>query len=339
VRVDILPPGAPAWDEVLRRAEHDFYHLPAYAAFCGRADGGEPLAIHVEDGPRRMLLPTIVRPIGDGLRDAASPYGYSGPLVAGGDGAFAREAFLAARERLARDRIVTLFVRGHPLLGPPLPAEAGTVVDHGPTVSIDLQRSEEELWRQTRSSYRQEITRALRAGHRAFFDERFEHLPAFVALYRETMERVGASRYYLFDESYFAELREALGRRLLLCVVVIEGAIAAGGLFVETGGLVQYHLSGTDARFLRQGPAKLMLHFVRSWARERGYRRLHLGGGVGGAEDSLFAFKAGFSPDRHRYQTLRAVADEPAYGALVRRRDPARDPADRQGFFPLYRSP
>lgn len=339
MRVDLLPSGDAAWDEFLRRAGHDFYHLPAYVAFCARADRGEPRAIHVEDGARRMLLPTIVRPIGDGLRDAASPYGYPGPLVAGGDGAFAREAFLAVRQRLARERIVTLFVRGHPLLGPPLPTEAGTVVDHGPTVSIDLQRPAEELWRQTRSSYRQEITRALRAGHRVFFDERFEHLPAFVALYRETMERVAASRHYLFPESYFAELRGALGPRLLLCLVVIEGALAAGGLFVETGGLVQYHLSGTDARFLREGPAKLMLHFVRTWARERGHRRLHLGGGVGAAEDSLFAFKAGFSPDRHRYQTLRVVADEPAYGALVHARDSALDPSDRRGFFPLYRSP
>ncbi|HSD67135.1 MAG TPA: GNAT family N-acetyltransferase [Vicinamibacteria bacterium] len=337
--VDLLPPGAPAWDALLLRAEHDFYHLPAYVAASARREGGEPRAIHVEDGERRLLLPVIVRPVADGLRDATSPYGYSGPVVDGGDDAFTREAFLAAEERLARDRIVTLFVRGHPLVGPSLPPEAGTVVDHGPTVSIDLRRPAEDLWKQTRSTYRHDIARALRAGHRAFLDERFEHLSTFVSIYRATMERVAAAPYYLFTEPYFAELRQALGERLHLWVVAIRGEIAAGGLFVETCGLVQYHLSGTDARFVREGPTKLMLHFVRAWARERGDRYLHLGGGVGGAEDSLFAFKAGFSPERHRFQTLRVVADEPAYRALVHARDPARDPADRRGFFPLYRSP
>jgi lipid II:glycine glycyltransferase (peptidoglycan interpeptide bridge formation enzyme) len=213
------------------------------------------------------------------------------------------------------------------------------VVDHGPTVSVDLRRSAEELWRQTRASCRHDIARALRAGHRAFVDERFEHLPAFVGIYRATMERVGAARHYRFPESYFDELRHALGARLHLVVVAIGGEVAAGGLFVETCGLVQYHLSGTDARFAREAPTKLMLHFVRTWARERGDRRLHVGGGVGGAEDSLFAFKAGFSPERHRFQTLRVVADEAAYRALVRARDPSLDPSDRRGFFPLYRSP
>ena len=339
MRTEFLPPGAPAWDEVLRRAEHDFYHLPEYVAFSAKVDGGEPVALHAQDGDRELLLPALVRPVSGGLRDAASPYGYPGPLVAGGDGGFARDALLAIREALARERIVSLFVRGHPLLGPPLPPEVGTVVDQGPTVSIDLQLPVEELWRQTRPSYRQHIARGLRDGHRVVVDAGFERLREFTAIYRSTMERVAASRYYMFPDSYFAGLREVLGDRLLLCLVEIGGEIAAGGLFVETGGLMQYHLSGTHPDFVRAGPTKLMMHVMRSWARERGVQRLHVGGGVGGAEDSLFAFKAGFSPARHRYRTLRVVADEEAYGRLVRARDPALDPADRHGFFPLYRTP
>jgi hypothetical protein len=258
VRVDIIPPGAPAWDEVLRRAEHDFYHLPAYAAFCGRADGGEPLAIHVEDGPRRMLLPTIVRPIGDGLRDAASPYGYSGPLVR--RRRVRPRGLPRGREGFARDRIVTL-LSGSPS-GPAARGgrDGGRPRPHGVDRPPALRRS----CGADPVSYRQQITWALGAGYRVFFDERFEHLPAFVVFYCETMERVGVSRYYLFDEFYFAKLRKTLGRHLLLCVIIIENAIAAKKLFVETGNLVQYHLSKTDARFLRQKPAKLMLHFVRS---------------------------------------------------------------------------
>jgi lipid II:glycine glycyltransferase (peptidoglycan interpeptide bridge formation enzyme) len=185
--------------------------------------------------------------------------------------------------------------------------------------------------------HRNQIQKALRSGHRAYFDDGFERMDAFAAIYRETMGRVSASEYYQFADDYFRALREALGPRVRLCVVEIEGEVAAGGLFVETGPLLQYHLSATDGRFRREAPTKLMLHYVRGWAQERGVRCLHLGGGVGGAEDSLFAFKAGFATDRHRYRTLRVVTDRDAYAALVAAHDPSADPADCGGFFPLYR--
>ena len=84
-------------------------------------------------------------------------------------------------------------------------------------------------------------------------------------------------------------------------------------------------------------PTKLMMHFVRSWAKDRGNQVLHLGGGVGGDSDSLLQFKVGFSPLRHTFATLRMVIDETDYGRLVAARDPLLDPGARSGFFPLYR--
>src|SRR5262249_58129106 len=88
-------------------------------------------------------------------------------------------------------------------------------------------------------------------------------------------------------------------------------------LGVESGRVVQPPLSAPDRRFRRDGPTKLLLHFVRQWAQERGVRRLHLGGGVGGAEDGLYAFKAGFATDRHCFRTLRVVLDAARYAGLV----------------------
>ena len=86
--------------------------------------------------------------------------------------------------------------------------------------------------------------------------------------------------------------------------------MAAAALFVETSGIVQYHLAGSDERYSRDRPTKILMNAVRSWAQERGDVRLHLGGGVGGADDSLMHFKAGFSDERHVFQTLRVVVDE-----------------------------
>jgi hypothetical protein len=67
-----------------------------------------------------------------------------------------------------------------------------------------------------------------------------------------------------------------------------------------------------------------------------------LGGGVGGAIDSLFAFKAGFSHRRHPYRTLRLVADQDRYDALIqeraRRVGSSTEELLSTGFFPAYRA-
>lgn len=330
IHVSLLEPGAPEWAAVLAAYPHDFHHDPGYAALCARYEAGAARALYVGDGRRRMLLPLLVR---DEL-DATSPYGYPGPI---GDADFVGDALEAGLEHARSAGLVSIFVRLHPLLNANPPTGIGTLVRHGETVSVDLRHSDEAMWSQTRADHRNQVNRAIRLGHRASIDTTFARYVDFQRIYGETMLRVGASSYYQFDADYFTRLREVLGERLHLCIVEIAGVLAGGGLFVETDGLVQYHLSGTDDAFVRERPTKLMLHFARGWARDRGNDRLHLGGGVGGARDSLFDFKAGFSPDRHAYHTLRLVADPDRYAALVRARHPDADPTDLGGFFPRYR--
>jgi hypothetical protein len=328
------------WVAILDEAPHDFYHLPGYVDLCAREDRGEARALVVEDSGATLLLPLILRSLPEGDRlDASSPYGYPGPIWAGNDDQAVRRSLLAAGLEALRDTgLVSLFVRLHPLLNPDPPHDIGAVVRHGDTISIDLSTSTEALWAETRANHRRQINRALRDGYSARMDETLGQLDTFVDLYRQTMTRRQAARGYFFDNAYFAALPAALGPRLHLAVVEKDGAIAAAGLFVETNGIVQYHLSGTDGAHTDSQPLKLMIHFVRSWARERGAATLHLGGGLGSVNDSLFQFKLGFSPRRHPFHTLRAVLDEPAYRRLVRDRDPSLDPSDVTGYFPLYRS-
>lgn len=345
MKVEVVTPSSGLWSAFLDRVPHDFYHLPAYVALSARLDDGAAKALLVQDGGRSLLLPFVARPIpgADGAWDALTPYGYPGPLVSGGAeadrDAFASRALDAAAEELRADGCVSVFARMHPLLGATPRPEGGLLVQHGTTVHVDLRRSEGELWSDTTSGHRNEINRAIKAGHRASFDEGFVHADRFVEIYQATMRRVGAAAHYFFDRDYLAGLREALGPRLKLAVVEIDGAVAAAGLFVATGAFVQYHLSGADEAYLRKQPTKLMLHFVRGWAKARGAAWLHLGGGVGGGEDSLFRFKAGFSKARSPFYTLRLVVDPEAYRALSRARHPGADAADVSGFFPLYRRP
>ena len=334
----LLGVDAPEWEAVLRTAPHDFYHLPAYVALCAAQDRGEPRAIFVSGAGRAMLLPLVIRSIEGGGFDATSPYGYPGPIGIGTDDpAFLRAALAAAAQALREAHLVSAFIRFHPLFNPMPPEDIGTLVRHGETVGIDLTLTPEELWVQTRAGHRRDINRTLRLGYVARMDEDWSHLASFEHMYRATMTRVGAAPFFFFDDAYFDALRHALGASLHLCVVEKDGVVAAAGLFVETRGIVQYHLSGTDDAFRDVQPTKLMLHFVRAWARDRGNHVFHLGGGVGGDDDSLLWFKTGFAPAGHSFATLRIVLDEAEYERILAARDPLLDPTARSGYFPLYR--
>jgi hypothetical protein len=340
MKARLLGPDAREWHSFLDSVRHDFYHLPGYVELSAKRDGGRAAALWVDDERGQMLLPLVIRPIGlDGV-DASSPYGYPGPLASRPDDApFIGEALAAGLPALAEAGIVSCFVRLHPLLNPVPPAGPWTIVRHGDTVGIDLSQPEETLWRETRHDHRSHIRAAERARYVARIDAAMAHLPTFQRLYQATMRRVGASAFYLFDDAYFRQLRDVLGDRLHLWLVEAEGHVAAAGLFVETSGIVQYHLSATDESFARLAPNKLMLHAVRAWARERGDAWLLLGGGVGAADDSLFRFKAGFSSLRFPFHTLRIVVRPAAYAELLRERAPSASAATASDWFPAYRLP
>ena len=162
-------------------------------------------------------------------------------------------------------------------------------------------------------------------------------LPEFQHLYLATMHRVEAHSSYCYNLEYFEELREAWGASLHIASIVSpDGHMAASGLFTELHGIVQYHLSGTEERFMRLGPTKLLLDKVRHWAKERGNNVFHLGGGVSGEEDSLFAFKAAFSKHRGSFQTSRIITDHQRYQQAVaaNRKDQLQLDGD---YFPAYR--
>lgn len=350
MRADLLGPADPRWRAFLRDTRHDFYHLPEYVALCARQEGGAPAAFWAETRDTALLVPMVLRPVPEGLgpmpadrgsmsgwRDAGAPYGYPSPLVRGGpDLDRLLGAFRAAG---AEAGIVSVFLRLHPLLPlPEAPLRAhGDLVEHGRTVYLDLARSREDLDRDTRANHLADVRRLQREGFRVRVDA-WELLDAFVDIYLETMAYRDADAFYRFGRDYFHDLRRCLGPHLHLCTVQDpDGTVAAAGLFSEVGELMQFHLSGTREAFRRAGPAKLMLVHMRDWARERGLRYLHLGGGVGCREDSLAFFKQGFSKLRSRFLTLRMVLDRDAYASLVRRRG-AEGAAD-EGFFPAYRRP
>lgn len=348
MKAELLHVDSPRWQEAINQLPHDAFHLPAFTKASERVDGGDALAFIFDEEPGgAFLAPMILRTLGNCLlgnrlrSDVVSPYGYSGPLCRSDHPGFLARAVSAFVSRMRSAGVVSGFFRLHPLL--PLDrailANHGDVMLVGDTVWIDLTCTEAELWRQTRENHRRDIRRAEQEGFTARVDPDGDALPEFSRAYRETMSRVGAHPYYLFDDGYFCELRARMAGTLTLLVVERAGEVAAAALFTECGGIAQYYLGGTVSEWLSHSPMKLMFHFARTWFRERGNRLLHLGGGVGALHDPLFHFKSGFGDGRAQYHTWRVIFDREAYSGLVaawEQRHQCKVPA---GFFPAYRTP
>jgi hypothetical protein len=161
-------------------------------------------------------------------------------------------------------------------------------------------------------------------------------LDGFLTAYRETMMRVTATDYYFFNDRYFAEFRAALGERLHLLVVEHERQGVTAGLFTECLAIVPYHLGGTHDEFLSAAPMNLLFHFPRTWFKDRGAVVIHLGGGVGAQQDSLFYFKAGSSSARVGFHPWRVVATHEVYRELVAQWCRETGPPPSRSFFPAY---
>ncbi|WP_229071129.1 GNAT family N-acetyltransferase [Actinoplanes sp. DH11] len=336
----LLEPSAREWKETLQHVGHDMYHVPEYVVLDARLYGGAPAAFCFEQDGHRLLIPLIVRSVpGSELRDAISPYGYPGPVsdAAPEDTAFWERACAAFVATLHAEGIVSAFVRMHPLLGAPVPAmrQAGTVVHHGETVSMDLTVSLEEMWGQTRSDHRNHINRARRAGTRVIFDD-WDRLGEWVEVYHDNMRRVGAGDYYFFTREHLAALHDAVGDRMHLAVALEGDEVVGGNTFFEYDGIATGYVSSTR-RAPKRYADEMLYDEVRRWCKERGDEVFHLGGGKGGSNDSLFSYKAGFSPRRHPFHTWRVIASPAAYRALVREHRPQADPDDVTAMFPAYR--
>lgn len=350
MNIEFLTPNSSKWRELLLLCRHDFYHIPEYVALEACRMHGEPVALYAEDGGRVFLLPLILRTVEienklkkiQGFWDVVSPYGYPCPLVnVQGEEMhqFMRKILPHVKEQLVDFGIISVFVRLHPILSDSLIfQDFGVLVQHGETVWCDLTKSEDELWNQFRKGHKQDIKSLQKSNYITFNDFEWEYMDDFINLYYATMKRASAESLYYFNKEYFISLRDELFGKMNLWIVKKESDIVAAGLFSECNGIVQYHLSASNPNVKLNG-TKLMLYDVILNAKARNNVVLHLGGGLGAGENSLFYFKSGFSNLRKPFYTWRWIINHKVYDEVVKDwvKKTGMKPDDETGYFPAYR--
>ena len=322
----------------------DVYFLAAYGRAASIADGGEWLLLEAHDGGWRV--PLIVRTLADGAKDAISPT-FSGIYAAPSlSSAHVREAWTAAVDSLRDHGIISLVVRGSPLVPQATPLAGLRSISSGrPTIVLDL-TDEVSAWDGMKSSCRSKIRKALRNGYTG------EVRPAtapdlapggdFRRLYEFTMERRGADPLYFFGDNYYTALVNGLGSNLLLAEVRNPGGVVISStLLMRHGQRLHYHLAGSALDDARMGSNNLMMWTATQFAIAQGLSQFHLGAGVAG-RDGVFRFKSSFGGRELEYDVSGMIIDGERYQAHVQNRAKECDTTIgallSSDFFPAYRA-
>lgn len=327
------------WTKYVSQAfKYDFYHTWDYQDLV---KNGEPMLFVCEDDENFIAFPLSKRTIPNtDYCDFHSVYGYTGP-ISNVDFSELSDEFISQFQEnlidfLKEENAISVFAKFHPFFNQLRSIEnMGGIMDNGRVVAIDLKQPLEIQRKRYKKTLWKDVIKARGLG----FTTRGMQSPAditeFTKLYNNSMDRIGASNSYKFNEAYFAGLIHSSQCNARLVLVDFQGKLVCGSVVTFTHGIIQAHLLATDSDYIKYSPAKYMNDEICLMGREMGMEYFHLGGGLGYKEDSLLRWKLNFSDLTLPHKSWRFVVNQQVYNELVKQSgNDLNDPID---FFPLYR--
>lgn len=334
------------WDSVVRSfQQYDVYYLSGYVKAFQIHGDGDPLLFYYEGEGLRGINVVMKRdlakaPCFEGkipeqtYFDFATPYGYGGWLLEGtADPAPLWKEYEAWCQT---HRIISEFVRFHPVLRNHESSQtAYEVIPLGNTIAMDL-TDEETIWRNLTSKNRNMIRKAQKNGVQIFSGHDAVLFETFREIYNATMDKDHAEKYYYFSPAFYESIQQDLPQEAQVFYAQLEdGTIIAASIMLAENDRLNYHLSGSRKEYQHLAPTNLLLYEAARWGSANGCKTLHLGGGVGSDEDSLYQFKKAFyRGEAYRYHIGKKIFLSDMYQKLVS----LRTDLPQNSFFPRYRA-
>ena len=340
------------WDIVVNSfKKRDVYYFSGYSKAFHLHGDGDPFLVYYQDDFVRAIQVVFKRDVAKfpdfcgkiperTFFDTVTPYGYGGFLIDGVFDKYSRDGLASLYAEFCRDAgIVSEFVRFHPLLeNHILLDDMYFVVPMGSTISMDLS-SFDFIWNNISGKNKNMVRKAKKNNIAVFWGRTPQLLFDFKNMYNETMIGHHASDYYFFDDSFYESVLNDLKYTSMVFSARLNGVSIASAIILFCNNFMHYHLSGTNAKFRHLAPSNLLLYEAACWGSANGYKKFHLGGGVGATEDNLFSFKKSFSmlPPHHFY-VGKKIFDEKKYEFLLSFRGFCDFENKFSGFFPKYRA-
>jgi hypothetical protein len=327
------------WDSYVNKSLlHDVFHSWTYHSLN---TDGDPLLFVYQEADIFIALPVVKRKIvGTDFYDMTSVYGYCGPILNVSTSEISKNTLTsfktAFKSFMTEENAICIFSRLHPFINQcHLLENIGGIVENGTTLYMDLSTSIEDQ----RSGYEKRLFRQVRQlrqkGYLIKEAGDIGEIRAFIDIYHKNMDRLHATPQYYFDEKYFTSLLKLEGFENKLLLIYDGTVLACGAVVLLSDNIIRNHLSATAPDYLNESPSKLLTDEISMVGRRLGKKIFHLGGGVGGKEDSLFEFKKRFSNLQVKDHIWRYVNDPETYNTIVAKAGPNIDM--QSSYFPLYR--
>jgi len=331
------------WDDIVRSfPSYDVYYLSGYVRPFMLHGEGNPRLLYYESDELRAIYVYILRSTDiEGLYDTITPYGYGGILFDGNTSNENVSVFWEDFVTAMKDQgIVNDFVRYHPVLdNASLLKGVVEIVDLGKTIALDLS-SPEVIWDNMTSKKKGKIRKAEKNGIVVNHGQGMDLFDEFIKIYNATMDKNDATSYYYFDRPFYEAIHESLKNNYEIFYGTHDSRIIMIAIMLHCNGKMHYHLSGSLLEYRNLEPNNLLLYKAALWGCEKGFKTLHLGGGVDSCNDALFEFKKGFNRNEdYQFSIGRQIFDQEGYDRLVELR--MRKDKDFNGstsFFPSYRA-
>ena len=327
------------WTKYVSEAyKYDFYHTWDYQDL---AKNGDPLLFVYEEDEDYIALPLLKRTIPNtDFVDFHSVYGYTGPIsnkeIGLLDQGFLLQFQEALHKFLTEENSISVFVKFHPFINQKIAFEQlGGIVENGRVVAIDLIQSLEEQRQRYKCNTKKIIRKCREIGFYTRQMKGPEDIAAFTRLYNKSMDRIGASKFYKFNEAYFTNLLNSTQCNAKLLLVFFENKMICGCVVTFNKGIIQAHLLATDNEYLKYSPAKYLTDEVCLLGRKHEMEYFHLGGGQGYKDNSLLDWKLSFSDYVLPHRSWRFIVNQKIYAQLVE--DTGNNINNPVDFFPLYR--
>ncbi|HHV97816.1 MAG TPA: GNAT family N-acetyltransferase [Clostridiaceae bacterium] len=340
------------WDNIVRSfKDYDVYYLSGYVKAFQIHGDGEPVLFYYETEDMRAINAVMKRDISHNVNfasklkkgeyfDLITPYGYGGYIIEGNiSDSNITLLNTAYTEYCKENNIISEFVRFHPILkNKDNLNRMYDISGVGKTISIDL-ASPDIIWNNFTGKNRNMVRKAQKSGVKVYWGRSPELLERFIIMYKATMLKNEADKYYYFEEPFFNSILYDLKHHSLIFYAMYNNEIIAMSIILFANQKMHYHLSASNRLYQKLAPTNLLLYEAACWGFANNFKVFHLGGGLHSREDNLYRFKKAFNKNLENVYTVgKKCFNQKIYNWLVSIRSEEKDFDDNTSFFPLYRA-
>ncbi|HCY74475.1 MAG TPA: hypothetical protein DHV28_01010 [Ignavibacteriales bacterium] len=320
--------NASDWSEYLSRLPEemqDIYYSPEYYNIWEKNGAGKAYCFIFEDGNNIAVYPFLLNRINDlGYEldkpyfDIQGAYGYNGVVYSSDHPGFRKKFYIAFSKFCIYNNIIAEFTRFHPLIGNHKFSEDFIdVIFDRKSVHIDLKQKYDDIVKNYTRSARQNLrTAAANDLNILVSKDVFPYKKEFTKIYKETMDRVKAEKYFYFSDNYFDDTFKIPS--LIQFMVFSNKVPIASALCIGKKNYLHVHLLASKTDFLFNRPNNFLINKIIQYGIGKGFNELNLEGGrSSAADDSLLRFKKNFSKMTCNFYIGKKIYNRDVYQSVI----------------------